>query len=201
MRARPLLLLSLAFAAGAYCGPGLGAHWSVASAAALLLAALALAARGRARPPPLEDEGPAWASLLAAAAVTAALGLLRAATAPAAIADPAIEAWLDDAPAARGGREPLLVEGSVESSDLGPAGSRLVVLITAREARPLAPLDPAPECLRAVLAGPPGLHTGDRVRGLVHLHRPEPARNPGQSANTRPPRSAPPARMAAPAVP
>ena len=112
--------------------------------------------------------------------MSAALGLLRASAAPPPSTDPALEVWLDDAAAARGGREPLLVEATVESSDLGPAGSRLVARLTAREPRPLAPLEAAQGAVRAALAAPPGLHAGDRVRGLVHLHRPEPARNPGQ---------------------
>jgi competence protein ComEC len=173
-------LLALAFVAGAYCGSDLGARWSAASASALLLAALLLSLRARAEAAPLEEEGPSWPALLSAMAVAAALGLLRSSAAPLPVTDPALEAWLDDGAAAHGGREPLLVEATVESSDLGPAGSRLVVRLTARETRPLSPLEPAPEGPRAALAGPPGVHTGDRLRGLVHLHRPEPARNPGQ---------------------
>ena len=180
MRARPLLLLALAFAVGAYWGLDFGARWSAASSALLLLVALGLAVRVRRQPSPTEEEGPTPSVLLALASVAAALGLLRASAAPLPNADPALDAWLDDAAAARGGREPLLVEAAVESSDLGPSGSRLVVRLIAREARPLAPLEAVQGEVRVALAAPPGLHAGDRIRGLVHLHRPAPARNPGQ---------------------
>jgi competence protein ComEC len=108
-----------------------------------------------------------------------AAGLLRGAAAERPEFDPRIDAALADPTLDRGGREAVLVQGTIESTAGRPGGISAVVRLERAEARPGdAPL---PSHSRILLWAPAAeLARGDRMRAYARLHELERPLNPGE---------------------
>jgi len=184
MGARPLAIASAALAAGAWagvsCSEPVGVAW--ASIGLTIAGLLWLRQGGSSKGRLAIWRRARWLCLATALVLAAAsLGMLRGALAakPALDADAPILLWIDDLEAAHGGREPIWLEARVEETAFAREGALVVLAVARSESAPGSAMIGAPSGLRLLVAGPRTLHKSDQLRALVHLHRPEPQRNPG----------------------